>query len=105
MCMAEKPSNYDIKRWFINGLSSVISTHITDYGYTAKGYDIEDLLQVSKQVEDDRKYVAKQYPHAAGTGQLAYKQAAAKPNNNAVAATTTQSNTKVFQYNGGHGPN
>src|SRR6202453_3181892 len=78
MCMAEKPSDYDIKQWFINGLSSVISTCITDYGYMAEGYDIEDLLQVSKQVEDARQYVAKQHPHAVGTGQSAYKQAAAK---------------------------
>src|SRR6202453_4907582 len=104
MCMAEKPSDYDIKRRFINGLSSVISTCITDYGYTAEGYDIEDLLQVSKQVEDARQYVAKQHPHAVGTGQLAYKQAASKPNNNTIAATATQSNTKVVRYNGGHGP-
>src|ERR1700677_4745308 len=71
----------------------------------AKGYDIADLLQVSKQVEDARQYVAKQHPHAAGTGQWVYKQAAANPNNNAVAATATQSNTKVVRYNGGHGPN
>src|ERR1700677_1717361 len=104
MCMAEKPSDYDIKQRFINGLLSVISTCITDYGYTAEGYDIEDLLQVSKQVEDARQYVAKQHPHAVGTGQLAYKQAASKPNNNTIAATATQSNTKVVRYNGGHGP-
>ena len=103
--MAEKPSDYDIKRQFINELSSVISTCITDYGYTAKGYDIEDLLQVSKQVKDAQQYVAKQHPHAAGTGQSAYKQVAAKPNNNAVATTAAQSNTKVVRYNGGHGPN
>src|ERR1700677_4045475 len=105
MCMAEKPSDYDIKRQFINGLSSIISTHITDYGYTAEGYDIKDLLEVSKQVEDARQYVVKQHPHAAGTGQSAYKQAAAKPNNNAVVATATQENTKVVQYSGEPGLN
>ena len=73
--MAEKPSDYDIKRRFINGLSSVISTCITNYGYMAKGYDIKDLLQVSKQVEDAQQYVAKQHPHAVGTGQSACSKA------------------------------
>src|ERR1700677_5146915 len=29
---------------------------------TAESFDIEDLLQVSKQVEDARQYVAKQHP-------------------------------------------
>src|SRR6202453_577479 len=55
MHMAEKPFDYDIKQRFINGLSSVISTCITDYDYTAEDYDIEDL---SKQVEDAQQYVA-----------------------------------------------
>jgi len=60
--MVEKPSSYDFRRRFLNGLSYGIRHRVLDYGLAPETAEVDSILQLALQVETSSQYTSRNTP-------------------------------------------
>src|ERR1700675_4954424 len=60
--MVEKPSSYDFRRRFLNGLSYGIRHWVLDYGLAPETAEVDSILQLALQVETSSQYTSRNTP-------------------------------------------